>query len=959
MSELRALLLTDLVDSTQLSQSLGDAAASALWLTHDAMARDLLYAWRGQEIDKSDGFLLLFDRVADAAAYALAYHRALRTLTPPLRARAGLHWGAVQLRHNGPAYVARGAKPVEVDGLAKALAARLMALALGGQTLLSAEAVAALEAAPGRLEPRGHWMLKGLEEPVALFELGDAAAPFTPPPDSAKAYRVVRHADCWLPARELPHSLPAERDAFIGRSDALQALSAHFDAGVRLVTLVGMGGIGKTRLAQRYARLWLGNHPGGAWFCDLSAADSLGGIVTAVARGLNVPLGRADPVQQLGAAIAGRGPCLVLLDNFEQIVAHAEATVGAWLERAPQAQFLVTSRELLGIVGEQVQVLPPLAADEAVAMFRHRVHAAGISADYAPDDEQALRPLIDLLDRLPLAIELAAARARVLKPRVLLQRMGERLTLLAARGGRPDRQATLRATLDWSWALLSAVEQSALAQLSVFEGGFTLRAAEAVVDTSTTRLSPAVVNVVQSLVEKSLVRETESGRLEMLRTVQDYAAEQRGASAFADDTAVTQAHLRHAEFHAGLHLGIDAAALCAELDNLMAAVRRASAAAQVPTAIGALRGAWAAIKLRGPFQAAVELAECVRAAPVELDATAQACIDLVAGWGLKATGRVADAEHRLLASLAAARQVGDLQGEGNVLAMLGDLLGYAGRSDEAREVLSAGLVAARAGGDRSLECEVLSALGGLCQSLGTLDDARMYHEAARAAARAAGERRWEGGSLGNLGVVLANQGHNAEAEDSYREALAISRELGDRQWEGNTLCNLGLLHHVQGRYDDAAGELRLALRIARDLGHVRLECIVLCNLGIAVEAAGEPGAAAEHHDAALQVARSLGDRRSEGQILGYRGLLDARQQRFEEAREALDAGERLLGASGDRLSLAMLLCGRAECEHLAGEPAAAAQLLRRACALGAEVGADAGSELHQALERVQALSRQC
>ena len=334
MSPLRALLLTDVVGSTGLALRVGDAEMARLWLAHDRLARDLLPAWRGREIDKTDGMLLLFDSAADAAGYAVAYQRALRRDVAPLEARAGLHVGPVTLRENSPADVARGAKPLEVEGLAKATAARVMSAARGGQILVSAAAREALGADGPRLQSHGHWRLKGLDEPLELFEIGDDDAPCCPPPDSDKAYRVVRRGGLWTPVREIRHSLPAEGDAFVGRSEALAALSRELRAGARLVSVLGIGGSGKTRLATRYGRSWLGEFPGGVWFCDLSGARSLDGIASAVALGLDVPLGGDDPLAHLGRAIAGRGECLVILDNFEQVASHAARTLGPWLDRA-------------------------------------------------------------------------------------------------------------------------------------------------------------------------------------------------------------------------------------------------------------------------------------------------------------------------------------------------------------------------------------------------------------------------------------------------------------------------------------------------------------------------------------------------------------------------------------------------------------------------------------------------
>jgi class 3 adenylate cyclase len=186
---LRALLLTDIVDSTKVAQDLGDDALAQLWAQHDRFARDLLPVWRGREIDKADGLLMLFESVADAAGYALAYHRALDRAGLPFRARAGLHWGPVTVRANSEVDVAQGAKPFELEGLAKPITARVMAVAQGGQTLVTSAALEQMRPTTLRVQSHGYWRLKGLLEPIELFEVGDEASPFIAPPDESKAYR--------------------------------------------------------------------------------------------------------------------------------------------------------------------------------------------------------------------------------------------------------------------------------------------------------------------------------------------------------------------------------------------------------------------------------------------------------------------------------------------------------------------------------------------------------------------------------------------------------------------------------------------------------------------------------------------------------------------------------------------------------------------------------------------------
>ncbi len=954
MNEQRALLLTDVVDSTQLAERLGDAAAAELNAAHDRVARDLLRAWRGREIDKTDGMLMLFDSAADAVACALAYHTALATLPVPLKARAGLHVGPVILRFNPPEDVAQGAKPLEVEGIAKPIAARVMSLALGGQTLLTVEARAALGDTPLRVQSHGYWRIKGVIEPMELFEVGGADAPFVPPPDSNKVYRVVRRDELWLPVRQVGHGLPAERDAFVGRQDALADLARRFDAGARLVSVVGIGGTGKTRLVTRFAWTWLGDFPGGAWFCDLSAARGIDGIAHAVALGLDVPLGGDDPVLQLGYAIAGRGPCLMILDNFEQVTRHAEDTLGRWLDRAAQARFLVTTREVLGLPGEEAMALAPLGPADAQALFSLR--AAAARRDYEPgaEDRAAIPQLVKLLDGLPLAIELAAARVRVIPPRALLARMDQRFKLLVAAGGRQDRQATLRAAFDWSWELLSDVEKAALAQLSVFEGGFTLDAAEAVIETPEGVGARQVVDLLQSLVDKSLVRTLAGARFDLLGSVQEYAAEHLrtpGRWRGSGETALRQAQRRHGRHYSALSdrgVSRDAGA---DVDNVVAACRRAAAGGDADLAVAALEAAWLLLKILGPFGVAAELSMAVSAME-GLSDSARALVNFVGGSALNALGQVDDAHTLLEDGLGHARAAAHRKLETRLLIGLGELHGDQARSDESTAHLKTALSLAETINDRSLQCEALNGLAAACIDLGRLDEARAHYTAAVRLAHDSGDQHWEGGSLGNLGTLLFYEGRLDEAAQHFGAGLTVARALGNRIWEGNALCNLGALHHAQGRLAEAMDENLAALQVARELGHVRLESTASCNLGLVNFALERWSQAQTCYESALDRARELSDRRSEGLFLGYLGQLHARQGRFDEARASVTHGERLLQQVADPFSLGLLVCHRVEVEFLSGSREAASHSILEARAIARKLGSGPASELGLALERV-------
>ncbi len=605
----RTLVLTDVVDSTKLAATLGDADNAALWDQHDAVARQLAADWNGTEVERTDGILVLFTNPGQALGFAIAYQEALKQLAPPLLARVGIHSGTLVVRPNPEEHVARGAKPLEADGLSISLAARVMSIALPMQILATRDVLASRF---GEATSHGHWRMKGTEEPVEVFEVRHVHAPLAPPPDAEKAYRVVRKGDHWLPVREIPHALPAEWDRFVGRRQDLYQLETLLDDGARLVSITGIGGTGKTRLVTHYSWARLGDYPGGVWFCDLSEARDTEGIIYAVAFTLDVPLTEEDPVQQLADAIAGRDRCLMVLDNFEQVAEHARDTVSRWLTRAGNATLVVTSRELLGLPGEVALELQPLDEQDSLSLFEARAAAVERNFTIVSDNQDDVVALVQLLDHLPLAIELAAARMRVLSPSELLARMEERFQLLLSTHSRVDRQTTMRATLDWSWDLLTPEDQTTLATVSLFEGGFSLDAAEAVLPPEDRPMPDRL----QSLVDKSLVRKAVDGRFDLLVNVRSYAAEKLDALGIRTD-----AEQRHGAHFAclGTPEALDALrspegvermrSLERDLDNVVAACRRAVARTDAEVALPTLKAAWAVLDQRGPVALAAALAD--------------------------------------------------------------------------------------------------------------------------------------------------------------------------------------------------------------------------------------------------------------------------------------------------------------------------------------------------------------
>jgi predicted ATPase/class 3 adenylate cyclase/Tfp pilus assembly protein PilF len=988
--ETLTLLLTDLVDSTELARALGDAEAAQLSARHDRVARDLLAAHGGREIDKSDGFLHIFSDAEAAVAYALAYHAALRALSAelgrPLRARAGLHTGEVMLIENRADDVARGAKPVEVEGIAKATAARVMTLAIGGQTLLTAATAAACP--PGlHLVSHGHYRMKGLPEPMELLEAVAAdGAPARPPPDSPKVHRVVQTDGGWRPAREVPHNLGPERASFFGRAGELRAVAEAFGDGAPVVSLVGPGGSGKTETALQYARSWLGDWPGGAWFCELSECRDEAEALGALGRALGVPLEQGDPVGTLAEALCHRGRTLVLLDNVEQIIDVTAALVSTLSGRAPAVGWLVTSRQRLDLRGERVVPNDPLPVPEplaplsvlslspAVALFTARAQAVlpsfRLDASTAPD----VARLVGLLDGLPLAIELAAARVRVLPPRRILERMSRRFELLRdqrARGA--ARQSTLKGALDWSWDLLSPPERAAFAQCAVFEGGFSLEAAEVVLELGPWPDAPPAVDLIESLVDKSLVRAVAAAdgerRFSLFRSFTDYAAEKLDdpeAVADPDGAPATGPEARaDAEARHALHFsrwgqpaslralrGPDQRAqrreLQAELDNVVAAARRAAARGEGATAAEAALGALALLSATGPLSLAQTVAEAALeglaaeggAKGGELALRVRAQLGAV----LARAGRGDEAEELL----AAVSDDAKAQRKPALAAQAGVARGAAllqrGQHEAAEALLREALQLAEQARDKQAQADALTELAhAIGIRGGRFAEAEAALQRALREQRAAGDLSGEALTRSYQGALAGIQGDFPAALGAYQRARDLARELGDRRTEGLCEGMLGNISALTGEADAADAAFRRAVDLASSIGDLAHEALHIGNYAQLLQRQGEAEAAAGWLRRAIDIAERTGDPVAEGHALATLGALEADAGDLRAARATLTRGLARLSEAGDPVERAKVLCRLGQVELARSDAAAAAANLAAARALadGLQLGEDA------------------
>lgn len=612
---------------------------------------------------------------------------------------------------------------------------------------------------------------------------------------------------------------PSPATVFVGRELELARLRTALDK-AQVVTLWGAPGLGKTRLAHR-----LGEVEGGSVFVDLTEAHDLLGLCEATARALGVQLtGRgAGVADELGRSLSARGRVLVVLDNFEQVTAHAKATVGRWLSLAPSARFLVISRELLDVRGEVAFPLDPLSlpltgkpASDSEALQLFSARASAVRGDWKPSEAElpAVREILQALEGIPLAIELAASRMGVLSAAAVRDRLKDRFALLKSQGRYPtERQATLRGAIDWSWELLDEHERSALAQLSVFRGGFPAEGAEAVVKLDAA--APEVLDVLTSLHQKSLVKggqqSGETRWLSMYLSIRDYAREKLEASGQA--RGALERHAEWALLYAEpLAEGVERdgtleamRALSAVHENLVAVHQRAVAKEVAPPAL-ALRAALALDLLlvtKGPWDLHFSLLDGALAHSAGAD-------DALAARGFMARGRAllvrsehAKAKADFEKALELTKGARDEGLQGAVLTSLGNVRQETGELDEAMVFYGRAGPKVEASGDLRQQGILATNVGTVHFLKGALDQARNEYEKALGLFYRLGNRLLQARVLGALGNVHFAQRHMGEARLAYEEALAHFRALQDRRYEGIYLGNLGQLHHDERRLDEA------------------------------------------------------------------------------------------------------------------------------------------------------------
>jgi predicted ATPase/class 3 adenylate cyclase len=764
-------LFTDIEGSTKLLHELGEEYAEVL-AEHRRILRAAFEEHSGVEVDtQGDAFFVAFERASDAVASAATAQRELAA--GPIRVRMGIHTGEPLRTDEG--YV----------GMDIHRAARIAAAGHGGQILVSQtarELVAADLPAELALHDLGQHRLKDLSAPQHIFQL--------------VGHGLEREFPALSTLASRPTNLPPQPTRLIGREHELAEVAQLLKRpDVRLLTVTGPGGAGKTRLVLQAAADLLDHFADGVFWVSLAEVRETRLVVPTIAEALGVRESGGVSVEDALERFVRERDLLLVLDNFEHLLDAAPQVHQLVLE-ARALTAISSSRAPLRVSGELEYPIPELSEEFAVALFAERARA--IKPDFRLNgDAEAVEAICRRLDRLPLAIELAAARAKLLSPVSLLERLEQSLPVLTV-GARdlPDRQRTLRDTIRWSYQLLDESEQRLFSRLALFVGGFSLAAAERVCD--------ADLDVLGSLVEKNLVRERE-GRFRMLETIREFARERLDESG-----EIRRTGRRHIEYFLELTGagGSEAQAetsewlerLDRELDNLRAALNLArdldfpELELRLATA---LAGYW---EYRGFLQEGLERIQ------EALDRDPEAPVE-TRGEALNRGSLIALRQGDHATARRMAEEMNRLYAESD------DELGVAAATNK---------------------------LGVIASAEGQYDDARVLLQQANSMFARLSEDAGLGTTFHNLGLLAMNEGDFESARVSLESGLSLAKEVGQEWRIANSVCDLGFANLGAGRLDEARERFQDAYSRAARMGWTENTAYCLVGFSALALAADDP-----------------------------------------------------------------------------------------------------------------------
>ena len=745
---------------------------------------------------------------------------------------------------------------------ARSLLAELRAMAEKGES--SAFLVAWASVALDDRDEAFRWFDKAIEERTSWFTSLRVEPHFLHLHDDPRFQRLLARVGFPVSSGRVPHNLPSQLTPIIGRDQDLKAVRELLvDSAARIVTLIGPGGVGKTRLAIEVASHSLEAFPGGVRFIPLSAIDPPEILISALARAMGILETGPDPRDALVAELLGRRMLLVL-DGFEHLLSVA-SLVSELLGALPELHVLVTSQSTLRIRGERVFQVQPLALPApdshertpaglgrygAIALFLNRME--DIKPAYSPrsDDLDAIIEICRQLDGLPLAIELAAARLRLMSPPALLGRLKDRFDFLV-QGPRdlPERHQTLRAVCDWSYGLLDPRERAMFRAIAPFAGGCSLEAAEWMLgngDDETLYGSlgqRGALDLVSSLVEKSLVRQVETGegepRFQMLETIRQY-----GLSLLASSEEFDQVRRRQLDYFLDLALraeplltGPDQAEWLDRLDreheNVTAIMDWALEAGEVERAVRLGSALWWFFWLRGHFAEMRTRLQLALQRGTGLPGPLRANLLIAMGAVATMDGEPELAARHYRQAVELERSSHEGYGLPRALRSLASALIGLGRHGEAIPFYEEALALDRKVANSLGVCAALRGLAKTALSTGEIDRAEALYTEALSVAEAAGDRHYTAHTLLGLGDVARQRGLLEPAQARYQEGLALCRQIGSQPGMASALQHLASIAFTFGHINRSEEYHREALEITRRLNNRRGMAISLTGLGAA------------------------------------------------------------------------------------------------------------------------------
>ena len=893
-------LFTDIEGSTKLAQAHPEKLPSAL-IRHNEILRDAIESNNGHVFKiVGDAYCCAFENAEDAVKAAIEVQRNLseeKWDESEIKIRVGIHSGIAEW--NGQDYMGY---------MTLARTARVMSAAYGEQIIVDTRSQSPdWERNEISFRDLGERRLKDVILPIRLFQiLGAGLREDFPPLET-------------LDAR--PNNLPVQLTSFIGREKEMKHVKETLKLS-RLVTLTSAGGSGKTRLALQTGAEVIDEYEHGVWFVDLAALNDPALLTSTIIDALGIKEESKKTTEETLIDFLKGKEILILLDNCEQLIHACANLTERFLSSCPKLKIIATSREALNCQGEITYRIPPLTIPdpnsnstpeqltqyESVRLFIERALVVNPEFRVNNKNAPALAEICSRLDGIPLAIELAAARTKVLSVEKIYERLDDRFSLLT--GGKRTalpRQQTLRALIDWSYDLLSEEEKILWCRLSVFSGGWTLDAAEEICSDEVISKS-LILDLLSQLTEKSVIIFDESKeRYRILESIKQYGIEK-----LSDGHGI---FLRHLNFFLELSekaepelRGENAKfwldTIDADHSNFISAIdwsvnnENAEKGGLVAAAIGEF------LSTTGHYSTGIRLVENILQSSGVLDKSVKSKVLSLIGSLKMDQGDYEQAKKYTEESLDIRKEVGDNYGIVVSVNNLGCISFHQGDYDRAKKYFGESLAINKEIGDKKVIAASMANLGNISYYQGDYEQAKEYYKDCLAISKEIGDKKLISISFNSLGSISYVLGDSEQAKEYYEESLSIRKEFGDRKGMADSINNLGYIANYQGDYEQARKYFNESMDISKEIGNKTGIATSMDNMGNTSYTLGDYEQAEKYYKECLSIYESIGDRKGMADSMNNLGGVIYAQGDNEQAKTYFEESLAIKKEFGDRKGMA-------------------------------------------------------